>query len=102
MRVHREVTGRHGLALTLLRNDVSDPTRPVLIGNHDTEGLAYDIDVADDIVYLALAQEGVAIIDASTPSGTVLLATHNAAVDVRGVHVAGNRLLVASALSSMT
>ena len=69
--------------------DVSDQTRPVLVGGDDTTGEVTGVTVSDSYVYLANHDNGVRIIDVSDPVGPREIGSYDAPDDAYAMAVSG-------------
>lgn len=75
--------------------DIQDPAAPKLVGELDTAGFAYGLDIVGDLVYVA-DYGGLAVVDVADPSHPVQLSyTRLQAAAVFGVQTQGNRAYVA-------
>ncbi len=75
--------------------DVSDPRTPRLVSTTSPGGIAYDLEVRDDRLYLASWASGLRIMDVSDPAAPVLLGSDQSHRYARGVDVLGTTAYVA-------
>ncbi len=53
--------------------DVSDPADPLVLGTLMLEGRSYDLEVVENLVYIANGNQGLRIVDATDPSNPTLM-----------------------------
>ena len=68
---------------------------PTLVGNYDTSGYAYGVQVVGDYAYVADHTSGLQIIDISNPTTPTLKGNYNTSSYALGVQVVGNYAYVA-------
>lgn len=75
--------------------DITDPTAPVLVGTFASPGVARDVAVAGDFVYLADGSAGLQIVNIVDPTMPTLAGTYDTPGFARDVVVAGDLAFVA-------
>jgi hypothetical protein len=75
--------------------DISDPSVPKKVGNHDTPGAAYALYVDGDYAYVTDWEGELGIFDVSDPGSPVLISNYNFAGGVRDVYVKGHTAYLA-------
>jgi len=68
--------------------DISNPSAPSLVGNHDTRGI-YDLAIDGNYAYLARYKDGLRIIDISTPASPTTIGNFDTPGSAEGVYVSG-------------
>lgn len=76
--------------------DVSDPSRPHLLGYAPTYAEGRDVQVVDRVAYVAAGDEGVYAFDAGDPARPRLIGRHKTPDTAFDVEVVGERLYVAA------
>lgn len=84
---------RQGLSVI----DARDPTNPVLIGQYDTPGMAYEVAWHNDTAYVADSGVGLQIIDVAAPSFTQPMRSFGSAQDGRDIVARNGRALLVDA-----
>jgi roadblock/LC7 domain-containing protein len=74
---------------------------PTLIGNYDTSGSAYGVQVVGNYAYVADSQSGLQIIDISNPTTPTLKGNYDTSGNARGIQVVGNYAYVADSQSGL-
>ena len=73
----------------LLILDTSDPSRPTLLGTHETPGQAVSVALGDDVALVVNLMTGLEVVDLSDPSAPTLVATRDTPGYQRDVALAG-------------
>jgi hypothetical protein len=74
---------------------------PTLVGNYDTSGLAYGVQVVGNYAYVADGGSGLQIIDISNPTTPTLKGNYDTSGSAVGVQVVGNYAYVADYYSGL-
>lgn len=89
--LHRLLPGAAPLALAAVALRLAPPVSaqcPPQLGSYDTPALAYGVDVAGGVAYVADGSAGLHLLDVSDPTAPALLGTYDT-IDAVGVCVAG-------------
>lgn len=90
-------TGASGLRVF----DVSDPAKPVAMGEYNTPGSARSVAVAGSFAYVADRELGLRVIDVADPATPVEAGFYDTPGNARGVAVAGEQVYVADGLNGL-
>lgn len=81
--------------------NVANPSAPALLGSLHTPGIAVDVAVSGNTVYLAGLEQGVYVVDVTNPAAPGLIGTLDTPGSANGLDLSGTRLAVADGLAGL-
>jgi len=76
--------------------DFSNPAKPVLLTNFDTDGQAVGVAISGTKAYIADSNGGLQIIDITNPAAPTLLGNFNTDISPQDIKVVGNKAYIAN------